>query len=198
MWLNNQSLVSDKTVLRLPKETGVTAKLHAPQAIWPLILFSCPELSWLVLFLVEGCQLHEGRIWVLPCISRTFLCRLLCLVCIFDCFFFFRLNYLSMTPKRKQCPICFFIGDLRSVDPLALWVPRGLIWPTPLTMREDNSPQPPRGPEKLPCWEPLPVTSTWEEEARKGGDHWPCQLYYCQINCAHGHQEPRDNWASSR
>ena len=72
MWLNNQSLVSDKTLLRLPKETGVTAKLHAPQAIWPLILFSCPELSWLVLFLVGGCQFHEGRIWVLPCTFGEF------------------------------------------------------------------------------------------------------------------------------
>ena len=99
MWRNNQSLVSDKTVLRLPKETGVTAKLHAPQAIWPLILFSCPELSWLVLFLVEGCQLHEGRIWVLPCISRTFLCRLLCLVCIFD--FFFPLELPLYDPQEE-------------------------------------------------------------------------------------------------
>ena len=90
-WLNNQSLVSDNTVLRLPKEKGVTARLLPPQAIWPLMLFSCPELSWLVLFLVGGCQLHEGRIRVLTCMSRTFLCRLLCLVCIFDFFFFLEL-----------------------------------------------------------------------------------------------------------
>ena len=101
MWLNNQSLVSDKTVLRLPKEKGVTAKLHAPQAIWPLILFSCPELSWLVLFLVGGCQLHEGRIWVLPCISRTFLCRLLCLAYIFDFFFFFLLELPLCDPQEE-------------------------------------------------------------------------------------------------
>ena len=122
MWLNHLKLVSDKIGLRLPKEKGDTARLPLPQAIWSLILFSCSELSYLVMFLAGAGQLHEGRTPVLCCFSRAFLCRLLCLVCIF--YFLFELPLYGL--RRRHCPACFFPGNLKSPDPPALQVPSTL------------------------------------------------------------------------